>query len=110
MSLRMLVAAAPLLVAVTGCSAGGDADTGPTFARSPCTDFAGSTIPDDIEVGCVVGDAVQSVYAYQCTDDRTLISAGPLMGYVGEDGTYVATGAAAATPRFRGLLTECDPA
>jgi hypothetical protein len=110
MNVRMLVAAAPLLVAMTGCSAGDEPATGPAFAPSPCTDFKGSTIPDDIEVGCVVGDAVQSVYAYRCADDRTLISAGPLMGYVGEDGTYVATGAASATPRFQSLLAECDPA
>lgn len=110
MGWRALVAVAPLLVAVAGCGTGGREGTGPTFVPSPCTDFDGSTIPDDIEVGCVVGDAVQSVYAYRCADDRTLMSAGPLMGYVGEDGTYVASGAAAATARFRSLLAKCDPA
>jgi hypothetical protein len=109
MGWRATMAVAPLLVAVAGCSAGGG-DAGPTFRPSLCADFDGSTIPHDIEVGCLVGDALQSVYSYQCADDRTLISAGPLMGYVGEDGTYVATGAASATPRFHDLLAECDPA
>lgn len=105
-----VLATGALVAALTGCSGGDDRETGtaPPW-RSPCTEFAGSTIPVGIEVGCFADKTATAVYAYQCSDGRTLVSAGPLMGYVGESGTYV-PGGAATTPAFRKLLVECDPA
>ena len=105
-----MLVAVPLVMGMTACGAGREADAGPTFAAAPCSDFDQAPIPDDIEVGCWVGDDLQSVYAYYCADDRKLISAGPLMGFTGEDGTYVATGDASSTGRFRALMDECQPA
>lgn len=110
MGARVMLVAVLLLGGATGCSTGKEPDAGPAFAAAPCTDYDRATIPEDIEVGCLVGDDLQSVYAYYCADDRKLISAGPLMGFVGEEGTYVATGQASSTARFRTLMDECRPA
>jgi hypothetical protein len=105
----MLVAVL-LAVGMSGCSTDEEPDTAPPFAAGQCADFDRATIPANIEVGCLDGGTLQSVYAYYCADGRKLISAGPLMGFVGEDGTYLSMGEASSSQRFRTLMDQCRPA
>jgi len=88
------VAAASLLLTLTGCS-GGDSSSKDSSSggRPACSDFAnGEEITEELSLAGCEGEGVTTNESIRCGDGYEALAVGPVYGFVGKPANYLGEG------------------